>query len=857
MQEMICLNCGDRGFTNAFVYCVKCLKVAVHRYCLDILPNTVGEFVRWVCDDCDVEVQNQPAVCKQDAVQCKTRDYSTYKHVQVLECNMDGNFGGEHDLDFEDNNVQNVKQESNITQEMAWRRMIVRHSGHWEKSEYKDGDEQLLYMAEEHLCRDYLLREIHEIMQTDPTTADYLLFYTTSTSDGRRIKVSLKSDSDLTRLLEEQNEELVVYVIEKTTVLNSQRSRVLPHINVSGPSMVVDDNIRHQDPIGDNDLSHEDPIGHNNLSHEDETVSMDEDEDEDEEDNCPTELFDSLITEFSGWVREPGRVDSLLSSKIDRGVLNFSSDNAIDADAEGCAANDVADMTSQSELRNWVIPMANFNNAVPLAWAEPSVANIGALFVGAIFRRKDDLSIAVGMHHMQNRVEYSVYRSSSKRLQFVCKHGNGCPFMLRAVARDGIWIVYKLDINHTCHMDLSRTPPLQVSTRVIAAYFARKLVNEGNVLKPKDMMLEMNTFGQPDDLIIVSDQQESIKNAVKTVFPGVVHGLCYYHLRNKMAKYGTHVTTIFQNAAYSYRAEEFQKNMSALEVLSKGKAYKSLCSIGAERWSRSQCPIRRFSFMTSNAAMILNAHLLWARKLPICSLLEVFRTVIEKWFKERRAATILSDHVLTEEAMAKLSKSVEHGRCLTACATTSNLWKVEVNKISFMVDLQHRTCDCREFDLDLIPCCHAATAIRHAGLSIYEFVGHYYKQATLALTYKSEIFPLPHPDEWIVPASVLSVTVRAPLIDCHGGRSRMSRAQLGAESSSSRREQVCSRCQGSGHNIRACKAYVPISGVDLNASFEVAQPTIARKRQPKKCSICHETGHTRTKCPMLARGNSD
>ncbi|PIN03026.1 hypothetical protein CDL12_24451 [Handroanthus impetiginosus] len=58
-METICLQCGDRGFTNAFVYCVKCLDVAVHRYCLDVIPETFDEFVHWVCDDCEVEVQNQ------------------------------------------------------------------------------------------------------------------------------------------------------------------------------------------------------------------------------------------------------------------------------------------------------------------------------------------------------------------------------------------------------------------------------------------------------------------------------------------------------------------------------------------------------------------------------------------------------------------------------------------------------------------------------------------------------------------------------------------------------------------------------------------------------------------------------
>ncbi|KAH0692406.1 hypothetical protein KY285_019503 [Solanum tuberosum] len=56
---IICLQCGDKGFSNAFVFCVKCLEVAVHRYCLDKVPSTFDEFVYWVCDDCEVKVPNE------------------------------------------------------------------------------------------------------------------------------------------------------------------------------------------------------------------------------------------------------------------------------------------------------------------------------------------------------------------------------------------------------------------------------------------------------------------------------------------------------------------------------------------------------------------------------------------------------------------------------------------------------------------------------------------------------------------------------------------------------------------------------------------------------------------------------
>ncbi|KAH6782071.1 hypothetical protein C2S51_007364 [Perilla frutescens var. frutescens] len=247
-------------------------------------------------------------------------------------------------------------------------------------------------------------------------------------------------------------------------------------------------------------------------------------------------------------------------------------------------------------------------------------------------------------------------------------------------------------------------------------------------------------------------QHQSIKNAVAAIFPRVARRLCYYHLQNKMAKDGAHVIAMFKEATYAYCTDVFQRHMSALELVST-PTYHKLCRIGPEHCSRSQCPIRCFSFMTSNAAESLNARLLWARRLRICSMLEVFRRIVEEWFVERRAAV-------------------------------QNLWKVEVGRESFMVDLQHRTCDCREFELDLIPCSHAAAAIRFSGGHIYDFVDRYYKTETVVSMYDSVIMGLPSSEEWILPPYG-SPLVLAPVIKKQAGHPRMSRSRGGIEASSS------------------------------------------------------------------------
>ncbi|KAH6760242.1 hypothetical protein C2S51_017191 [Perilla frutescens var. frutescens] len=593
---------------------------------------------------------------------------------------------------------------------------------------------------------------------------------------------------------------------------------------------------------------------------------------------------------------------------------------------------------------------------------------------------KDDLALAVGIYHMQNRVEYVVYRSNRSRLGYVCKHGGDCPFKCFAVADGHMWRIYKFNGTHTCHLDMGRIAPRQVPARVLEKYFARRLVDERVVLKLKEMMTELvrefgihidysfalrtrniaiqmvygdfdksyaqlpaflhtlqlmnprtvidmeitsdgrfkhsffalgacvNAFiqyarpvlvidgtylkgknkgvlfvlvtkdgneqilpvavglgpiendeswiwflahlhmalGDIDDLLIVSDQHQSIKNVVEAVFPRATHGLCYYHLKNKMMKRGKHVTTLFQEAAYAYWRDTFQESMSTLEQVCPN-AYQKLCNIGPVHWARSHYPVRRYGFMTSNAVESLNARLLWAKRLPVCSLLEMFRLIVEQWFVERCAAAQGSNHVLTDGITLKLSGNVDKGRCYAVRPTTlATLWKVEVGREVYMVDLQNRTCDCREFELDLIPCSHAAAVICCTGAAIYDYVDRYYKAESLVGMYNSVIRGLPHPEQWIMSDAFGARVVLAPEIRRRARRPSTSRARAPFEASSSARRQFCTRYHGQGHNRRVCTSHLPIGGVDLNSPPE----DVPRRRAPKKCSICGSTEHTRPTCPI-------
>ncbi|KAH6797459.1 hypothetical protein C2S52_022013 [Perilla frutescens var. hirtella] len=180
---------------------------------------------------------------------------------------------------------------------------------------------------------------------------------------------------------------------------------------------------------------------------------------------------------------------------------------------------------------------------------------------------------------------------------------------------------------------------------------------------------------------------------------------------------------MFKKAAYVYRQESFLKYMS----------------------------------------MIVKNETAYARRLLICSLIEVVRSITERWFDKRRELAVSRDHMITERAYKKLSKQAEKGYHFVSRQTIVYIYKVEDSERSSVVDLQHHTCDCEEFQLDQMPCSHATTAIWSVGQNIYDYVEYYYKHVNMCLTYHECVYSVSNHDEWIIPFQQVSFTI-LPLI---------------------------------------------------------------------------------------------
>lgn len=71
----------QRRIFNLFITSFKLVIFFVSSYCLNVVPKTLDEFVRWFCDDCEAEVKNQQPHLKNYNTRSKTRNCSTSEHI--------------------------------------------------------------------------------------------------------------------------------------------------------------------------------------------------------------------------------------------------------------------------------------------------------------------------------------------------------------------------------------------------------------------------------------------------------------------------------------------------------------------------------------------------------------------------------------------------------------------------------------------------------------------------------------------------------------------------------------------------------------------------------------------------------
>ncbi|RVW93927.1 hypothetical protein CK203_028168 [Vitis vinifera] len=270
------------------------------------------------------------------------------------------------------------------------------------------------------------------------------------------------------------------------------------------------------------------------------------------------------------------------------------------------------------------------------------------------------------------------------------------------------------------------------------------------------------------------DRHGSIEKTVHKVFPHARHGVCTYHVGQilKTKFKNPAIYKLFHDAAHAYRVSEFNFIFGQLEMIDPRVA-RYLMDIGVDRWARSYSTRKRYNIMTLGIVESLNAMLKNARDLSADG---------ELHSRYNMSATYLVEPINSKEC------------------------NVNYAGISAQVNLDTRSCTCRQFDLDHIPCAHAITAYRFYNISCYTLCSKHFTTKALLSSYSECIYPTGNEIDWVVPNHIRDKVVLPPKTRRPTGRPRKVRIPSGGEGKHTSR---CSRCGQYGHNRKTCKRPIP------------------------------------------------
>ncbi|XP_059316210.1 uncharacterized protein LOC132067097 [Lycium ferocissimum] len=258
----------------------------------------------------------------------------------------------------------------------------------------------------------------------------------------------------------------------------------------------------------------------------------------------------------------------------------------------------------------------------------------------------------------------------------------------------------------------------------------------------------------------------------------------------------------------AYNIDVFNDHFNQIRDLVPGAA-EHLERAGFHRWSRAFCPGNRYDFMTTNAAESINSMFNVEREFPIIALFDSINRRFTEKFHERRMEFIDSPTIFVPLMEKKISKFINLGNKLLAHQIANYKFSVIGHGSVATVDLQRRSCTCRVFDLDKIPCPHAMAALRvqygeDFGRRIYDYSSPYYRVENYIIAYCEEMNPVPSEESWEVPMEILEREIPPPHVDPSKPGRRRTKRRRGIGESLATRKNKCSICKTTGHKKTTC-----------------------------------------------------
>ncbi|XP_010541802.1 PREDICTED: uncharacterized protein LOC104815186 [Tarenaya hassleriana] len=259
------------------------------------------------------------------------------------------------------------------------------------------------------------------------------------------------------------------------------------------------------------------------------------------------------------------------------------------------------------------------------------------------------------------------------------------------------------------------------------------------------------------DVVMISDRHGSIIKTVREVYKEAGHRFCARDIaQNLKVKVNRGREGKVREDMYPKVAEYIQKK-----------------ELDPEKWARCKFKRERYNLLTINAAESINSVMKKAKRFPVLGLLDMCVSKTVEWFDRYRVEAGCADD--SQKKIPHVDK-VLHERYETACTyevivlnTVTEEFEVTGEKgRKHFVSIEDRTCNCRVFDIDKIPCIHAIAALHKIGKTnvIPNLCSPYYTRETWRLAYQETVYPVPDCCEWIIDdPDVGNLVVMPPIMD--------------------------------------------------------------------------------------------
>ncbi|XP_066164625.1 protein FAR-RED IMPAIRED RESPONSE 1 [Oryza sativa Japonica Group] len=261
-----------------------------------------------------------------------------------------------------------------------------------------------------------------------------------------------------------------------------------------------------------------------------------------------------------------------------------------------------------------------------------------------------------------------------------------------------------------------------------------------------------DAIGTPRGLALCTDAGKGIDSAVHEVFRNAEHRECMKHMVTNFKKKFT--GKIFDDnlwpAAYAWSPYFYEKHMAAMEE-AKPEAVAYLRKYHKRLWSRSQfSTVCKVDYVTNNLAESFNNLVKDWKALHLYDFLErIRRWLLVKWDKRQRIGKKFEGRILPHIVKELNEKS----RDLDMVVTRNGDFEAEIevkggSGFRHVVNLEHKTCTCREFQVSGKPCIHAIAFITSIRGRLEDYVDDCFSVHRFRAAYEKLIPSLPDKSQW-------------------------------------------------------------------------------------------------------------